>query len=212
MTNKKIISKTKKEKILKKAAQLFLESGYRNTTTKELAKAIGIQGPGFYHYFNSKEDVLLEILEMGARKFQEYVIDYLSDASDPEEKIKRLIRNLIRVIAKFGEIPLLFDKSLLKNITKKAKGEKGVREKHAYYFMREILQRFAETRGNRETIDLNVATFSLIGMSVWTQKWYNPKGKLTIEELADQMIHLFLHGFLSNQTLVSQIRSPEEVI
>ena len=47
-----------KDKILTIAAKLFSEKGYDRVTTREIAKAIGINAASIYYYFPSKEDVL----------------------------------------------------------------------------------------------------------------------------------------------------------
>jgi AcrR family transcriptional regulator len=47
-----------KEKIMKAAAKLFSERGYEKVTTREIAKAIGINSASIYYHFTSKEDLL----------------------------------------------------------------------------------------------------------------------------------------------------------
>jgi AcrR family transcriptional regulator len=44
-------------------ARLFARKGYAATTTRELSKAMGITNGTFYHYYESKEDLLLKICE-----------------------------------------------------------------------------------------------------------------------------------------------------
>lgn len=198
MMAKSRTSMLKRERLIKKASHSFLKDGYERTTFKNLAKAVGIQGPGVYHYFDSKEDLLLHILERADLKFQENITDQLKKIDNPEEKVKTLIQNIIRLLSESGEIPLIFDNTLLKKFPQKVK-EKREKEKQAYYFIRETLKDLIESRNIKNHIDLNVAAFSLIGMSVWVYKWFNPKGRISIGELSDQMIDLFFNGFLSGQ-------------
>jgi len=47
-----------KEKILKTAAMMFSEKGYDRVTTREIAKAIGINSASIYHHFASKREIL----------------------------------------------------------------------------------------------------------------------------------------------------------
>ena len=49
---------TTKEKILKTAAKMFSEKGYDKVTTREIAKAVGINAASIYYHFPSKEDIL----------------------------------------------------------------------------------------------------------------------------------------------------------
>ena len=49
---------TTKDKILRAAASMFAEKGYDRVTTREIAKAIGINSASIYYYFPSKEEIL----------------------------------------------------------------------------------------------------------------------------------------------------------
>lgn len=54
---------TPREEILDAAARLFTEQGYANTSTREIADAIGIrQASLYYHFDNGKSDMLAEVL------------------------------------------------------------------------------------------------------------------------------------------------------
>ncbi|GJM73265.1 hypothetical protein HMSSN036_54810 [Paenibacillus macerans] len=55
---------SKKTAIIDAAFQLFQEKGFALTTIDEIAKASGMTKPSFYKYFPSKEDLLLEVLEI----------------------------------------------------------------------------------------------------------------------------------------------------
>ena len=49
---------TTKGKILETAARMFSEKGYDKVTTREIAKAVGINSASIYYHFPSKEDIL----------------------------------------------------------------------------------------------------------------------------------------------------------
>jgi TetR/AcrR family transcriptional regulator, transcriptional repressor for nem operon len=52
-----------KEHIIKVACKLFLQKSYREVTMQELVKSTGLSKGAFYHYFESKEQLFLEVLE-----------------------------------------------------------------------------------------------------------------------------------------------------
>ena len=52
----------KKKKILEKAIELFGEAGYLKTTVEEITNSLSISKGSFYTYFDSKESLLLGIL------------------------------------------------------------------------------------------------------------------------------------------------------
>ncbi|MBV8730837.1 MAG: helix-turn-helix transcriptional regulator, partial [Acidobacteriia bacterium] len=56
---------TKREAVLKMAAQLFLEKSYARTSLNDVADRLKITKPALYHYFQSKEEILLECYRLG---------------------------------------------------------------------------------------------------------------------------------------------------
>jgi hypothetical protein len=48
----------------------------------------------------------------------------------------------------------------------------------------------------RPKLDLTVATYALFGMMNWIYNWYDPRGKLSVNDLVDNVARLFLSGFL----------------
>lgn len=53
----------KREEILRMALEIFSQEGYRGTSLREVARACNLSLPGLMHYFDSKEDLLAEILK-----------------------------------------------------------------------------------------------------------------------------------------------------
>ena len=54
--------KAKCDAILGAAANLFAENGFHRTSMDEVAAALGLTKPTLYHYFKTKNDVLMAIL------------------------------------------------------------------------------------------------------------------------------------------------------
>lgn len=52
----------KKQFILEKAKEVFMEKGFRNVTMKDIVEACAISRGGLYLYFSSTEEVFLEVL------------------------------------------------------------------------------------------------------------------------------------------------------
>ena len=52
---------------------------------------------------------------------------------------------------------------------------------------RKILKEIQQQQSNAQEIDLTVATYALFGMMNWIYNWYDPKGKLKVSELVDNV-------------------------
>src|SRR4051812_3607686 len=53
--------------ILDTACSLFAQKGFRGTTTRELAAAVGVTEPVLYEHFKTKSDLYSAIIEAKAR-------------------------------------------------------------------------------------------------------------------------------------------------
>ena len=58
-------------------------------------------------------------------------------------------------------------------------------------------------------LDLTVATYALFGMMNWIYNWYDPSGKLSVNDLVDNITRLFLSGFLAGTTGDALQSSPK---
>lgn len=81
--------------ITQAAIEVFLEKGYENTTMDAIAKKAGVSKGGLYHYFSSKEMVLIFANEKISEKVQE-IMASASECTSVKEGILYYIENYIR--------------------------------------------------------------------------------------------------------------------
>ena len=60
---------TTKERITEEALTLFAEKGYKGTSVKNIADAVGIKAPSLYKHYKGKQDIFNAILEETARRY-----------------------------------------------------------------------------------------------------------------------------------------------
>ena len=78
-------------KLMDAAASLFCAKGYENTSTQDLAGAIGIQKPTLYHHMSSKENLLFAIMEDAHNQVREAVKRAVAGAPTAGAKVEALI-------------------------------------------------------------------------------------------------------------------------
>jgi hypothetical protein len=64
----------------------------------------------------------------------------------------------------------------------------------------QILREGIESGEFRADLDIQVASYGLLGMLNWAYKWYDPKGRLSIQEVAAQFTSLALAGLAANES------------
>jgi TetR/AcrR family transcriptional regulator, transcriptional repressor for nem operon len=70
-----------KEHILKISFMLFLQKSFKEVTMKEIVEKTGLSKGAFYHYFQSKEQLFLEILNNFFAAIMNYNFSKLNDES-----------------------------------------------------------------------------------------------------------------------------------
>lgn len=81
----------RREQLLDKAAELFAREGYAKATTAELAKSAGVTEPIIYRHFGSKRELFVALIERTGRQTIEQWQRDLEGATDPGERLRRLI-------------------------------------------------------------------------------------------------------------------------
>jgi AcrR family transcriptional regulator len=70
MSPKEEVVASRKEQILQSAAALFASQGYYKTTTAHVAEAVGVTQPYVFHFFKTKEQLYIAVLEQAFLRMQ----------------------------------------------------------------------------------------------------------------------------------------------
>lgn len=98
MTTKKLTKEERRESLIQAAATLFMDKGYHETKTKDIALAAGITEPVIYKHFSSKEELFFEVIYRTAS----CLIDKLNihENTDPKEFMKNFISLHMSIVEK----------------------------------------------------------------------------------------------------------------
>jgi AcrR family transcriptional regulator len=81
--------------LLEAALDVFAQRGYRNTRLDDVAEAAGVTKGAIYHYFDTKEDLLLGVIEHHQALAFGRVEDVLSDKTQaPSTRIRLVVRRI----------------------------------------------------------------------------------------------------------------------
>ncbi len=205
----------KLEFILRTSAHIFAEKSYHSTSMRDISRATGVSLAGLYHYCKSKEELLFLIQDNCFGRVLERLEELLSELTDPVQKLRVFIDNhLAFFAANMAEMKVLSHEadSLTGDLQLHVSGKKQKYTKLA----REILIEIQARQSANRRIDLTASTYALFGMMNWIYNWYDPGGKLGVNDLADNVARLFLGGFLDGSTggeqaLESKILNPERL-
>jgi AcrR family transcriptional regulator len=95
--------------LLAYATDRFATNGYHPTSVAELVDGLGVGKGVFYWYFESKEDLFLEILRTGERGLRRAQQDAMGDESDPLARMELGIRASMEWWAEHRELYVLIE-------------------------------------------------------------------------------------------------------
>jgi len=195
MTSERTKSDISRAKILDAAALAFRQKGYAATTLNEIADAAQMKAGSLYYHFDSKEQLLEEVLDMGMRRVHEAVEesqDRLPAGASHEKRIKAAVEAHLTMLLKHGDYTSA-------NIRIFDQVPEDVRRRHlrlrnAYAALwRGLLTRAQKAGALRNDVDLALVRMLLMGALNWSVEWYKP-GKKSIRAMADHMCLMLFDG------------------
>jgi len=186
-----------RQEILRTAARLFQQRGYDATSMNDVAAALKLSKGGLYHHFQSKDEILFEIMNHAMEITQERVLTPVRGIADPEERLRALIRLHIEVVLspRDREITVMLHENhpLPPMLRKRI----NTRKKEYIHFVEELMAEVQRARHGRGGVSPRAAVFALLGMINWIYQWYKPEGNLQTHNLVPQFTEFVLGGILA---------------
>ena len=190
-----------RQEILRTAARLFQQRGYDATSMNDVAAALKLSKGGLYHHFQSKDEILFEIMNHAMEITQERVLDPVRSIAGPEDRLRALIRLHIEVVLspRDREITVMLHENhpLPPALRKRI----NTRKKEYIHFVEsliaEVQKEAQRTRAVKGLVSPRAAAFALLGMINWIYQWYKPEGDLQTHNLVPQFTELVFGGILA---------------
>jgi len=181
---------SKRDAIMKQAAILFASQGFNGTSISDLSIACGVSKSLIYHYYSAKEYILFEVMSTHIDELIAVVGAANLTTSTPKETFTNLTKALLAcyVGAASEQKVLLYELNKLK----------PEQREDIIAKQRSIIETF-ETTYNSIYSDLKLNPTVLrskvmlfFGMVNWTHTWFNPKGPISRDELAELAVDTML--------------------
>jgi len=187
-----------KQQILEAAAQIFSIKGYHATSMQDIADAVKLKKASLYYHIKNKQQLLIDILDQAL----DMVIDEVELATSGNipipEKLRRAMETYLNTLAKNRDIAavLLLE---YRSLDSEKSSDHMARRDRFENLWRDLIQAGVD-EGLLTCSDPAQSARALLGMLNWTITWYNPKGKFSPTEIADQYADLLLLGLLNRGT------------
>ena len=189
------------EEILRIAAEVIWKKGFAGAKLDDIAEAAGIVKGSLYHYFESKEEIYDRLIKnvRGTLDFDAEV----SGAAPAAERLAHLVRTRLALTVEYPMEVALLVKELIH-----LKGPAGdwAREDPKKYFnaIRQILLQ-GQKEGSFRALDIDVIASTIHGIFSHLPNWYRKGGRISPDELVDEMTEYILAGVLKDSTLAQKL-------
>ena len=183
-----------RQEILRTAARLFQQQGYDGTSMNDVAAALKLSKGGLYHHFQSKDEILFNLMNHAMDITQERVINAVRQIGDPESRLRALIRLHISVVLSIRdrEITVMLHEN--HPLPPPLRKQINARKKDYVHFVEKLIAEVQNERGSKSNLNPRAAAFALLGMINWIYQWYRPEGTLSEEVLVRQYTEIFFAG------------------
>jgi AcrR family transcriptional regulator len=174
----------RKEAIYTVARNLFCKRGFAETSMQDIASELGLQRGSLYHHIESKEELLLDILESSLNEMFEAVERILNSRNSASEKLRLYLMVSLETMARRQQEMLIWISEIRR--MPEVLAPLVNRVKRADSNLMRIIEEGIET-GEWTPKDKELAFQTIRGVIAWFPHWYKSSGRLSVSEISQEM-------------------------
>jgi AcrR family transcriptional regulator len=178
--------------IVETAARLFARDGYLGASVADVADACKLSKSALYHYYTSKEDILYDVMHSHIVALDVAAHATMADPGEARDKLRALMRAFMThyVGAADRHKVLLND---LERLPKPRRQAIVSMQRGLIDIVADLLCEI-EPRLRLREAERRPAAMLVFGMINWTHTWFDAKGAMSAEALADMAVDMTLGG------------------
>jgi AcrR family transcriptional regulator len=160
----------------------------------DVAAEVGLTKGGIYHHISKKEDLLTAIHEEMANALLEKLAT-IDKEKEPYEQLAMWIEIHAKIMKNYQRhIKIFFTE--LDNLSKTSFKRIVLKRDRVKTILHSIIKDGINKKQFDKNLDSNIVSLLIIGMLNWFYQWYQPNGKLSIEEIIENVKKLVFLGIL----------------
>lgn len=181
------IQRFKRYAVIREAARIMSRQGFHNTSLDEVAKVLGISKGTLYNYVKDKQEILFECHNIGV-DLGEHATAIAKDSGKLGiDKLRLLLRcYIIWMYGQAGVGGVTYDVNALRAEDRAA----IIKRRDSMDENLVGLIKEGVSDGSIRPCDAKVAIFGIMGAINSISIWFSPDGRLTIEEVANELLDL----------------------
>jgi AcrR family transcriptional regulator len=184
---------SRKEQVIRSAAELFREKGYAASSMRDLAQKLGIEAASLYSHIKSKEEILQHLCFDMAAEFRKSLAEVEKKEVTASEKLKLGIIGHIQVMAKDLTASAVFMNEHRHLSQPYLRDFLLLRINYINRF-KSIIEAGAKKGEFKDSIDKKLAVMTLFSSLNWMPMWYDPSSKIVPQDLGQQLADMLVNG------------------
>lgn len=181
----------RREEIVAHAARLYAKNGFHATSVSDLAHACDISKSAIYHYYPSKEDILFDVMHSHVLALDETARRITALTAPPEQTLRELTQGFMKLyVGAADRHKVLLNE--LENLPKARRELIVTLQRDLIGMVEKLLIAIAPRL--KKSGEAFAATMLYFGAINWTHTWFDAKGAISANALADMAVGLVLDG------------------
>lgn len=172
------------------ALEAFLELGYHGATMRDVARRAGLSVPGVYHYYASKQDMLVAILDVTMSDLLARTSAARDEGRDPVERFALLVECLALYHTHRRELGFVGASEMRSLVPHERERVAAARRAQQRMVDEEVDSACRE--GSFHVLRSHEASRAVVTMCTALPQWFDGKGPATAEQVAAQYVDFAL--------------------
>ena len=192
-TNPPPASTSRRDEILERAAQVIADRGIKNATVRDIGEAAGILSGSLYYHFESKEQIVLELLKPSTDANYESALAICAEHRGIEA-VSLMIRNAVlstaanpvRSIILRNEERAFTELAILAPIAEY--------RRNLFQLWKRVVKDAIALGELRANCDPDIVVLAMVDTTLGASRWFNARRPRNPDTVADELIALHLDG------------------
>lgn len=173
------------------AARVFAKNGFERTTIRGIAEEGDISAASIYYYFDSKEELLYQILDETMSTGLTLIMGIEEKGLNQKEQLIEILRMHTMTAIDFDKMKLLVHEQNC--LTPDHRGALRLKQKKYMFQLTKVFESLKKSNQMRD-LDPKVCAFAFFGMVSWAYRWFNQDGDMSTQQLAENFTEIFTKG------------------
>jgi AcrR family transcriptional regulator len=184
------------------AIELFAQQGYHATSMRNLAAAARVQPAAIYHWYPNKEAILVGLQNDFMDRLTEKVVAAIARQERPALKLAAAVREHV-LFHGVHRLAAFVTDSEIRALTDAPRAALIAR-RDDYQRVFSDLIRDGIRDGSLRSSDALIATYAILLQCTGVALWFDPDGKLKLEQVAELHVELVLGALGASAELIGE--------